>query len=89
MFAPLPAFTYLCVYENTHISMKLRLFLIAPLLMVLCCGLTGCRQKETQNELYSRLHTGVVVVLNRYYYQIGLPGGGKLYFSGLDATATS
>ena len=65
--------------------MKLRLFLIAPLLMALCCSLTGCRQKETQNELYSRLHTGVVVVLNRYYYQIGLPGGGKLYFSGLDA----
>ena len=65
--------------------MKLRLFFIAPLLVALCCGLTGCRQKETQNELYSRLHTGVVVVLNRYYYQIGLPGGGKLYFSGLDA----
>lgn len=62
--------------------MKSLRFIVGMLCAVLL--LAGCNSKESQEQLFTRLSTGVVVVLNRYYYQIELPNGNKLYFTGFD-----
>lgn len=65
--------------ENIMKSLRLFFSLLCAVLL-----LAGCQHKESQEELFERLAPGVVVVLNRYYYEIQLPNGNKLYFSGFD-----
>lgn len=55
--------------------------LIIPALLLL---LTGCDGKKTADEIFSDSASGVVVILNKYYYEIALEDGEKLYFKGLD-----
>lgn len=44
----------------------------------------GCDGRKSAEELFNETSSGVVVVLNEYYYELMLPNGGKLYFTGLD-----
>lgn len=46
---------------------------------------TGCEEKKTADELFKETASGVVVVLNEFYYEVKLPNGKSLYFKGLDA----
>lgn len=41
-------------------------------------------RKMTSEELFSQCASGVVLIMNEYYYVIHLPGGGELYFSDFD-----
>lgn len=44
----------------------------------------GCDGRKSAEELFNETSSGVVVVLNEYYYELMLPNGGKLYFTRLD-----
>lgn len=44
----------------------------------------GCDGRKSAEELFGQTASGVVVVLNEYYYELKLPAGGSLYFTGLD-----
>ncbi len=47
--------------------------------------LVGCERKMTDQELFEKVKSGVVVVYNRYWFEITMPGDkGKLYFTGID-----
>lgn len=46
--------------------------------------LAGCHNKKSAEELFNETASGVVVVLNEFYYEIQLPNGESLYFKGLD-----
>lgn len=45
---------------------------------------TGCDNKKSAEELFKETASGVVVVLNEFYYEVQLPNGNSLYFKGLD-----
>ena len=44
----------------------------------------GCSNKKSAEELFKEISSGVVVVLNEFYYEVQLPNGNSLYFKGLD-----
>lgn len=44
----------------------------------------GCDNKKSAEELFKETASGVVVVLNEFYYELKLPNGKSLYFTGLD-----
>lgn len=46
--------------------------------------LCSCSGEKTPEELFAGSKSGVVLILNRYYYQMKLPNGKYLYFTGLD-----
>ncbi len=50
-------------------------------LLLLC----GCSGKKTPSELFKDSASGVVVVLNEFYYEMKLSDGETLYFTGLDS----
>ena len=50
--------------------------------MISC--LCSCNTEKTPEELFAESKSGVVLILNRYYYQMKLPNGKYLYFTGLD-----
>lgn len=51
------------------------------LILILCAG---CSNKKSAEELFKETSSGVVVVLNEFYYEVQLPNGNSLYFKGLD-----
>ena len=51
--------------------------LLAVVAMV-SCG------KKSPDEIFEEQKSGVVLVLNKFYYQIQMPGGQNLYFTGMD-----
>ncbi len=53
-------------------------------LLLALLSLTGCHRKPSAEALFQETSTGVVVVLNAFYYEIQLPDGSRLYFNGLD-----
>ena len=59
--------------------MKKLLLLLAAVLT-----LAGCDNKKSADELFKETASGVVVVLNEFYYELKLPNGNTLYFTGLD-----
>lgn len=56
-------------------------------LILLCLSaicFTSCKKQKTPEQLFEERASGVVVVLNEYYYQIKLPNGNKVFFTGFD-----
>lgn len=54
-------------------------------LFVLFTFTVNCSERKmTSEELFSQCASGVVLIMNEYYYVIHLPGGGELYFSDFD-----
>ena len=45
-------------------------------------ALTGC--KKDPQEIFNEQKSGVVLICNEFYYDITLPDGENLYFSGID-----
>ena len=58
-----------------------RLFPLFALLLLL---FSSCAREKTQAELFAESKSGVVLILNKFYYRIRLPNDKFLYFSGLD-----
>lgn len=54
------------------------------ILLLAVIAMTGCDNKKSAEELFKETSSGVVVVLNEYYYELKLPNGNSLYFTGLD-----
>lgn len=55
-------------------------------LILLCLSaicFTSCKKQKKPEQLFEERASGVVVVLNEYYYQIKLPNGNKVFFTGL------
>lgn len=50
--------------------------------------LIGCSTEKTPTDLFQESRSGVVLILNRFYYAINLPGGAPLYFTGVDEDGT-
>ncbi|MBR6285162.1 MAG: trypsin-like peptidase domain-containing protein [Muribaculaceae bacterium] len=53
-------------------------------LMLLPLLLASCLKEKSPSEIYMDQASGVVLVLNQYYYTATLPDGSVIYFSGLD-----
>lgn len=51
---------------------------------VVVLAVTACSNKKTAEELFQETASGVVVVLNEFYYEVVLPNGNSLYFKNLD-----
>jgi len=43
-----------------------------------------CQQQKTPEQLFEERASGVVVILNEYYYEMKLPNGNSVYFTGFD-----
>lgn len=52
-------------------------------LVLMVVVLVGCNSKKTPEELFNRMSSGVVVVLNEYYYEMQLPNGNSIFFTGI------
>lgn len=59
--------------------------IICFLLVVI--ALTGCGENSPQ-ELFDESKSGVVMILNEFYYTLTLPDGTVIYFTGLDSDGT-
>ena len=53
--------------------------LLLTLLLFASCG------KRSAEEIFEEQKSGVVLVLNRFYYQVVMPGGKRLFFTGIDS----
>lgn len=52
-------------------------------------ALTACESKPpTPEAMYKKQASGVVLVLNKFYYNASLPNGQHLYFTGIEADGT-
>ena len=58
--------------------MKKAILLITTLLALVSCG------ERTPQDLFDEDKSGVVLILNEYYYTMKLPNGNTLYFTGID-----
>lgn len=68
---------------NIKHSFKYRLGQIQLLCLMLF--LFSCSSKPpTAEELYKEKASGVVLVLNKYYYDVALPNGKHIYFNGIN-----
>lgn len=52
--------------------------------VIILIAFTGCQKKMTPNKLLEKCGSGVVMVLNQYYFKITLPAGNTWYFTGFD-----
>ena len=59
---------------KTYISMG-----VLPVMLLLMAACT-----KTPEQLYEEQKSGVVMVINKHYYELRLPSGYTCYFSGLD-----
>lgn len=44
-------------------------------------SITGCSREKSAEEIYNEKASGVVMILNEYYYSVTLPTGNTFYFS--------
>ena len=70
--------------------MKSLLSSIKAVLAVLCLVMSAssCGSDKIPQQLFDESANGVVVILNRFYYQMNLGTGKTLYFTGLDDNGT-
>lgn len=45
----------------------------------------SCQEQKTPGRLFEEQAPGVVVILNEYYYELALPNGNTVYFTGIDS----
>ncbi len=57
---------------------------LISVLAALALASTSCLKEKTPSEIYKTQASGVVLVLNQYYYTATLPDGSVIYFSGMD-----
>lgn len=59
---------------------RLHLFLAVVILF----ALTACQHRMNSEEINNKVSSGVVLILNTYYYSVTLPSGEDLYFIDVD-----
>ena len=59
--------------------MKKYIILCLSLFLLICC-----RKQQTPEQIFEERASGVVVILNEFYYEIKLPNGNSVYFTGFD-----
>ena len=59
--------------------MKKYIILCLSLFLLVCC-----RKQQTPEQIFEERASGVVVILNEFYYEIKLPNGNSVYFTGFD-----
>jgi S1-C subfamily serine protease len=59
--------------------------LVRCFILVAMFLLVSCEQQKTPEQLFEERASGVVVILNEYYYELLLPNGNKVYFTGIDS----
>ena len=47
--------------------------------------LVTSQEQKTPEQLFEERASGVVVILNEFYYELKLPNGNKVYFTGIDS----
>lgn len=47
-------------------------------------ALSSCQRAMNPEEIYNNTSSGVVLILNYFYYSVTLPNGEELYFTGID-----
>ena len=47
--------------------------------------LVSCQEQKTPEQLFEERASGVVVILNEFYYELKIPNGNKVYFTGIDS----
>ncbi len=50
---------------------------------IVCC-MMSCKTSKKPEEIYSENAPSVVMIVSQYYYQVTLPNGNTMYFSGFD-----
>ena len=56
------------------------------LCLTLCLSLMACQSEPpSADDLYKEEASGVALVLNKYYYDVQMPNGNHIYFSGIDS----
>lgn len=55
------------------------------IIFFIAIGLSGCQEQKTPEQLFEERASGVVVILNEFYYELRLPNGNKVYFTGIDS----
>lgn len=64
---------------------KQRIYRLRALLYVVALWmLASCQSQQTPEQLFEEQAPGVVVIMNKYYYELNLPNGNSLYFTGID-----
>ena len=53
------------------------------LIPLIAAGMTSCGKKMTSQEIYDKESSGVVLIVNDFYYSAKI-GGLEVYFSGVD-----
>lgn len=51
---------------------------------VLVLLLAGCQRQMKPEEIFNKQKSGVVLIMNAYYYELMMPNGERLYFTGVD-----
>lgn len=59
-------------------------FKILMLILFASIGLVACDSTKTSDEILAESESGVVLVVNQYYYKLTLPTGKVWYFTGFD-----
>ena len=54
------------------------------ILFSLCLALASCQKAMNSEEIYNKTSSGVVLILNYFYYSVTLPNGEEIYFTGID-----
>lgn len=68
-----------------HFSIRSLLYTLLFALL----ALTACDNRPpTPEEMYKKQASGVVLVLNKFYYNASLPNGHHLYFTGVEEDGT-
>lgn len=49
-----------------------------------CAAVLSSCGKKTADEIFEEQKSGVVLVLNKFYYKVEMPGGQQLFFNGID-----
>lgn len=62
----------------------LHLLKVTLVIVVLAFAAASCSSEKTPQELFDQDASGVVVILNRFYYELHLANGKVVYFTGLD-----
>ncbi|MCH4148054.1 MAG: serine protease [Prevotella sp.] len=53
-------------------------------ILLMSVMLMGCSTEKTPTDLFQESKSGVVLILNSFYYAMALPGESPLYFTGVD-----
>ena len=54
------------------------------MLLITLLGVTSCNKNKTSDEIMQECGSGVVMIVNQYYYKLTLPNGKIWYFKGFD-----